>query len=65
MGELNETIENVAAGPKSVTTDGTTVQSQDIDSLIKADKHLAGGKSLGKSNRGLRFNRIVPPGTTE
>lgn len=65
MGELDETIESVAAGPKSVSTDGTTVQAQDIDSLIKADKHLAGSSAIGKTNRGLRFNKLVPPGTTE
>lgn len=65
MGELDEVIQSVASGPKSVSTDGTTVQAQDIDSLIKADKHLANKKAIAKSNRGIRFNKIVPPGTTE
>lgn len=65
MGDLDETIESVATGPKSVSTDGTTVQAQDVDSLIKADKHLAGKRALSTANRGLRFNKMVPPGTSE
>lgn len=64
MTDLEETIAEAAQNPKAVTVDGTRVEGQTIDELIKADQYLAGKKAANQPNRGLRFNKLVPPGTT-
>jgi hypothetical protein len=65
MAEFDETLEKVAKGPKSVATDGTKVDAQSVDDVIKADQHLASKEAAKNSpSRGLRFNKLVPPGTT-
>jgi hypothetical protein len=64
MADLDETIESVARGPKSVSVDGTKVDAQSIDDLVKADQHLAGKIAIEKPNRGIRFNKLVPPGAS-
>ena len=52
------------AGPKSATTDGMTVESQPIPDLIAADKYLASKCAASSPTRGLRFNKLVPPGAS-
>lgn len=64
MNEIDDTIEAAVTGPKSVSTDGIRVDAQDVDSLIKADQHLAGKEAVKSNNRGIRFNKLVPPGTS-
>jgi hypothetical protein len=55
-------IAAAAQGPKSVSVDGTSVQAQDVDSIIKAEAHVAGKTSATKNHFGLRFRRGEPPG---
>jgi hypothetical protein len=65
MADLDQTIEDTAKNPKAVAVDGTRVDAQSVDDLIKADQHLAGKEALKNSlRRGLRFNKLVPPGTS-
>jgi hypothetical protein len=65
MTDLDQTIEDAAKNPKAVAVDGTRVDAQSVDDLIKADQHLAGKEALKNSlRRGLRFNKLVPPGTS-
>jgi hypothetical protein len=33
--------------------------------LVEADRYLASKEAAKKPNRGLRFNKLVPPGPTE
>jgi hypothetical protein len=63
MSDLGDKIESAASGPKTVKADGVEVTSHDLDKLIQADKHLAGKEAVAKPNRGLRFNKLVPPGS--
>jgi hypothetical protein len=37
------------------------LEEHKLTEQIAADKHLAGKKAVNKPNRGLRFNKIVPP----
>jgi len=65
--ELRDKISETAQGPKRVRTDAGEVESQSVADMIEADKYLS-GKSAATSSatntrRGLRFNKIVPPGT--
>ena len=64
MADLDETITEVAQGPKSVTMDGTKIDALSIDDLVKADQHLAGKIAIQTPNRGIRFNKLVPPGAS-
>ena len=62
--ELDNSIEQNAAGPKQVTADGVTVQQHPLPDQIAADMYLAGKRAVSK-NPAKAFTRvkIVPPGT--
>jgi len=63
--DLRDSIKETAQGPKRVRTDAGEVESQDIDQQIAADKYLAAKAAVsGSKRRGLRFNKLIPPGTT-
>jgi hypothetical protein len=65
--ELRAKIAETASGPKRVRTDAGEVEAQDVASMIEADKYLAGKNAATGSGtstrRGLRFNKLIPPGT--
>lgn len=63
--ELRDKIAETATGPKRVRTDAGEVEAQDLASMIEADKYLAARAASTGSNtrRGLRFNKLIPPGT--
>jgi hypothetical protein len=64
MSDLSSHIESVAGSAKSTSLDGVTTTEQDLDKLIMADKYLAAkNATANQANRGLRFNKLVPPGT--
>jgi len=60
---LSEAIEQSAAGDKSVTVDGTTVNAHSLREQIEADKYLRAIQA-GQHRRRLpiRFFRITPGG---
>ena len=62
--ELEDTIEQNAAGPKQASADGVTVQQHSLPDQIATDKYLAGKRAMS-SNPAKAFARvkIVPPGT--
>jgi hypothetical protein len=61
--ELASKIDTVAQGPASVRTDAGEVVAQSIPDMIEADKYLASRNATAASHRGLRFNKIIPPGS--
>ena len=63
--ELRDKIAETASGPKRVRTDAGEVESQDVAAMIEADKYLAAKAASSGTNtrRGLRFNKLLPPGT--
>ena len=63
--ELANKIDTVAQGPKRVRTDAGEVESQSLADMIEADKYLAGrnATAAGNTHRGLRFNKLIPPGS--
>jgi hypothetical protein len=63
--ELRDKIAETASGPKRVRTDAGEVESQDVAAMIEADKYLAAKAASSGTNtrRGLRFNKLIPPGT--
>ena len=57
-------IQETAENPKRVRTDAGEVEAQDLAALIEADKYLKAKNAVSAgTNRGLRFNKLVPPGT--
>lgn len=61
--EIRDKIAENAKGPKRVRTDAGEVESQSIADQIAADKYLASRAAASQPRRGLRFNKLVPPGT--
>jgi hypothetical protein len=63
--ELANKIDTVAQGPKRVRTDAGEVESQSLADMIEADKYLAARNATAATNthRGLRFNKLIPPGS--
>jgi hypothetical protein len=61
--ELSDKIAETASGPKRVRTDAGEVESQDVNAMIDADKYLAAKAALKSKTRGLRFNKLLPPGS--
>jgi len=62
--ELRDKIGEVASGPKRVRTDAGEVEAQDVSSMIEADQYLSAKAASTTKSRGLRFNKLIPPGTT-
>jgi hypothetical protein len=63
MADLDQTIEDAAKSPKAVAVDGVRVDAQSVDELLKADQYLQAKNAIKTSpRRGLRFNKLVPPG---
>ena len=42
--------------------DAGTVEQHPLPDQIEADRYLASKEAAGKTKRGLRFNKLVPPG---
>ena len=64
MDNLDQTIRENAAGPAKVSGDAGSVEQHDLESQILADRYLASKEAVAKSNRGLKFNKLVPPGVS-
>lgn len=62
--DLSEAIAENAAGPKAAAADGVNVQQHDLASQIAADKYLAAKAAAANPGLGLRFRKMVPPGTS-
>lgn len=62
--DVSAKIEEAAKSPQRVRTDAGEVESHDLDQLIAADKYLASkaATASGSTRRGLRFNKLIPPG---
>jgi hypothetical protein len=63
--EVSNKLAEAAVGPKRVRTDAGEVEAHDLVDIIEADKYLAAKAAAAPTNkhRGLRFNKIIPPGT--
>lgn len=62
--QIRESIaKNAADAVDSVLVDGVSVRSKDIEEQIKADKYLSGVDAAKRPHRGVRFTKLIPPGT--
>lgn len=60
--EITDKLTDAAKNPKRVRTDAGEVESHDLESIIEADKYLASKQAAQSKMRGLRFNKLEPPG---
>lgn len=61
--ELDNVISDNAQGPKRVQGDEATIEGHSLPDQIAADRYLASKKAASNNSLGLRFRKIVPPGT--
>jgi len=61
-GDLEQTIRDNAQGPAEVSGDAGTVKQHSLKEQIEADRYLASKAAVNKTKRGLKFNKLVPPG---
>ena len=60
--DLDDAIAENAQGPAKATGDAGSMEQHKLTEQIEADRYLAAKKAAQKPQRGLRFNKIVPPG---
>ncbi|MBM3983653.1 MAG: hypothetical protein FJ304_25955 [Planctomycetes bacterium] len=60
--DLDETIEQNAKGPAKASGDAGSVEQHPLPDQIEADRYLASKEAAKQPQRGLRFNKLVPPG---
>jgi len=61
--QLHEQIRDNASGPAKASGDAGSIEQHKLSDQIAADKHLASKDAVNHRSRGLRFNKLVPPGT--
>ncbi len=59
---LQETIRESAKAPAKASGDAGSVEQHKLTEQIAADKYLASKAAASQPKRGLRFNKLVPPG---
>ena len=63
--ELDNSIRDNAQGPAKVASDAGSVEQHKPTEQIATDRYLAAKEAAKSKRRGLRFNKLVPPGATE
>ena len=59
---LEETIADNAKAPAKASGDAGSVEQHSLSDQIAAAKFVAAKDATNKKHRGLRFNKLVPPG---
>ncbi len=60
--ELDQAIEENAKGPAKASNDTGSVEQHPLSEQIEADRYLAAKKAAQDKKRGLKLNKLVPPG---
>lgn len=60
--DLTNTIRENAEGPAKAAGDSGSMEQHKLPDQIAADKYLASKEAAKSKSRGLRFNKLVPPG---
>jgi hypothetical protein len=61
--DLEKTIRDNASGPAKASGDAGSVEQHKLADQIAADRYLSSKEAAERKKRGLRFNKLVPPGT--
>jgi hypothetical protein len=60
--ELETAIRENAERPAKASGDAGSVEQHKLTEQIEADRYLASKEAAKSKKRGLRFNKLVPPG---
>ncbi len=60
--DLEQAIRDNASGPAKAAGDTGSVEQHKLPDQIAADRFLASKEAAKSKSRGLRFNKLVPPG---
>jgi hypothetical protein len=60
---LEQTIRDNASQPAKASVDGQSVEQHPLKDQIEADRYLASKDAARKPGLGVKFARIVPPGS--
>ena len=60
--DLDEKIRENAEGPAKAAGDSGSIEQHKLSDQIEADRYLNSKKAAKNKNRGLRLNKLVPPG---
>lgn len=64
MSDLSDSIETAAAEPRKASGDSGSVEAHSLPDQIAADQYVQSNAAVANtSSRGIRFNKIVPPGS--
>ena len=61
--DLEQVIEDAAAGPAKVSGKSGSAEQHKLTDLIAADKHLAAKGALNRTTFGIRRMQMEPPAT--
>jgi hypothetical protein len=60
--QLAENIRDSALKPAKASGDAGSVEQHKLSDQIAADRYLSSKGAADTAKRGLRFNKLVPPG---
>lgn len=60
--DLDDSIRQNAQGPAKAAGDAGSVEQHPLPDQIEADRYLASKEAAKDKKRGLRLNKLVPPG---
>jgi hypothetical protein len=60
--DLEDTIRQNAEGPAKAAGDAGSIEQHKLPDQIAADRYLSSKDAAKSKRRGLRFNKLVPPG---
>ncbi len=60
---LEQAIRDNAAGPAKAAGDSGSVEQHSLKDQIEADRYLASKNAAKKPGLGIKFAKIVPPGS--
>lgn len=64
MSDLANDIEAAASEPRKASGDSGSMEAHSLPDQIEADKYIQSNAAVANtSSRGIRFNKIVPPGS--
>jgi hypothetical protein len=64
MADLDDKILENAQGPAKAAGDAGSVEQHPLPDQIEADRYLCAKEAAKAKKRGLRFNKLVPPGVS-
>lgn len=59
---LDDSIRENAQGPAKASGDAGSVEQHKLSEQIEADRYLAAKQAAKSKSRGLKFNKLMPPG---